>query len=651
MIALAFALVLFAALWLVSLLPLRGLVSQILAVYLLCFTNIALSLHIANLLGVMNQPIILLGLHALFFVLVLAFWVKKGRPDPFSPGRRILWWARQILLQKFTLQNAFLPSLALIAGLVYLFNAFLNMYVPPNTVDSLSTHLSRVGFWLQRGSFFPWSTPRIWQITYPVNAQLQMFWSVLFTRSDRLVGFTQWFAALAAALAVVGLARLNKATISQAIFAGLVFLSLPAIVLQSTTTQNDLVICALFITAIYFFFLALQDKHPSSVLLSGLALGLGVGTKQTIFFLLPTLALVALLAWLVFKQIPFKRLLVWAAAALAAFGLIGSQIFISNQIHFGNPLGSKAAVEQSTGILRSEGLIESSLINGSRLLYQMADLAGLPDPLWGYGIKAKAALLKPVFSVLNIDVESEKSAYPGHHFELRRRYLLQEDEAWYGPLGFLLLVPWLLVEFIRGLRQKDLYRISAFLFFASFLIFDILFRPGWDPYQGRYFMPAAALAAPLAADWLGHKRASAWAGWLACTVAVSTLISCVLLNPAKPLEGHRSIWRLDRGGMMTLQNYYFIDTLKMVEKKVPSDATLGIASQKDYYPDYVFFGPRFERTLIPVHPPEKISDRGWVEEQQVEYMLVYLSDTYPPQDADYLEKIAETDLWGLFVVK
>ena len=652
MIFLAAFLILFSSLLLVSLLPLKRIPAQFLAIYLFCFANIAFVLNIANLLGVMNQSWIVLGFHFAILCILLVLWWKNNQPNILEPFQSLFSLLKSHKEERVTLANAFILILAFVTGLVFLFNAFLIIYVPPNNVDSLSTHMSRIGFWLQRGSFFPWSTPRIWQITYPVNAQLQMFWSVLFTRSDRLVGFVQWAAALASSLAVIGIARLNKANHFQAIFSGLIFLSLPAIVLQSTTTQNDLVICALFILSIYFFFLGMEENGLTPFVLSGIALGLGVGTKQTIFFLLPVFALVAIMAWLVIPQTQIKKFFVWGCTSLLTFALIGSQIFISNQINFGHPFGSKAAVEQSTEMLRSESVLETSLINGSRLLYQLADLSGIPDPLWGYGIKAKAAIMKPVFSALNIDVESTKSAFPGHVFTLRRRYLLQEDEAWYGPLGFIILVPWLLIEFIRGIKRKDLYRISAFLFFLSFLIFDIFFRPGWDPYQGRYFMPVIALSAPLAANWINHaKKSSSIVGWLASAVAVSTLISCVFLNPAKPLEGHRSIWRLDRSGMLTLQNYYFIDTLRMVDQKVPLDATMGIASQKDYYPDYVFFGPKFTRTIIPVYPPDKISDSEWIKNEQIKYMLVNLSDTYPPENATSLEKIAETDLWGLYLVK
>ena len=155
---------------------------------------------------------------------------------------------------------------------------------------------------LQRGSFFPWATDRVWQITYPVNMQLQMFWTVLFLGTDRIVEIVQWLGALAAMLAVFGLARLLGASRAQALFAGLVWATFPEIVLEATTTQNDLVAGTLFAAMLYLFFLGLAKQNNGALVLSGVALALGMGTKQTLFFLIPGLGMAVLLALLLSAQ-------------------------------------------------------------------------------------------------------------------------------------------------------------------------------------------------------------------------------------------------------------------------------------------------------------------------------------------------------------
>ncbi|MBI9051657.1 MAG: glycosyltransferase family 39 protein [Anaerolineaceae bacterium] len=548
-------------------------------------------------------------------------------------------------------QYPFLFALGLAIFFGYIFNALVIYIVPPNNVDSLSTHMSRVAFWLQHGDYFPWETPRKWQVIYPVNAQLQMYWNVLFSRTDRFVGYVQYLAAICSAVAIAGISRINQASYKQSVFAGSIFLSLPFIVLQSTTTQNDLITCALFITSIYFFFYGMIEQKRSAFIITGITIGLAVGTKQTLFFLLPPYLILMLLSWLVFKKVRFSDLFHLGWVSILTFFLIGSQIFIINQIKYSNPLGPTETIKyQSTGIITSDNVVELTVLNTTRFMYQMADLSGLPDPLWGYGIKFKALVSKPIFSLLNIDVESPQGVYPGHEFSLLKRYPLQEDFAWCGPLGFIILLPLMLIELISGLRKKNLYRISISIFYVLYFLFLVVFRPGWDPYQGRYFMPIIALATPLTAFWIQDTKLSKRLSWIGSIIAISTLLSCLFLNPAKTITGGRSIWNMDRTQLLSIQNTYMIDSMILIENELPLDTILGIATTGSYYPDYMFFGADFSRKIIPVYPSDKIDDYQWIKYNNIEYILVFSGEGYPSTALPYLQLLTKTNVCKLYKV-
>jgi F-type H+-transporting ATPase subunit gamma len=75
----------------------------------------------------------------------------------------------------------------LCVALLYGFALAQVILIPQNNMDSLSTHLSRIGFWHQLGSFFPWPTFMLNQVWYPVNAQLQTYWTLLFLAAQRPV--------------------------------------------------------------------------------------------------------------------------------------------------------------------------------------------------------------------------------------------------------------------------------------------------------------------------------------------------------------------------------------------------------------------------------------------------------------------------------
>jgi len=122
-----------------------------------------------------------------------------------------------------------------------------------NNYDSLTCHMTRIGFWLQNGNLQSWPTWVVTQRIYPFNAQFQILWSVLFWGSDQFAGFAQWIAALIAMLGIIGIARLAGWSRTQSLFASFIFSLFPEILLESTTTQNHLITASLLLCAFYFF--------------------------------------------------------------------------------------------------------------------------------------------------------------------------------------------------------------------------------------------------------------------------------------------------------------------------------------------------------------------------------------------------------------
>jgi 4-amino-4-deoxy-L-arabinose transferase-like glycosyltransferase len=97
---------------------------------------------------------------------------------------------------------------------------------------------------------------------------------------------------------IFGMARLLDFTRAQGLFAALIWMTLPQILLQSTSIQNDIVVSVFFVISVYFLYFAFKREQRSVLLLSGLALGLAIGGKGTILIALPGLAVAVLLLWL-----------------------------------------------------------------------------------------------------------------------------------------------------------------------------------------------------------------------------------------------------------------------------------------------------------------------------------------------------------------
>ena len=602
--------------------------AALLSVYLLSYTNIVLVGEVSNSFFQLNSAWVWLGLHlVLAFVAWITWWIYR-RPSLLAP-----WQGADGRIIPGGLRTSFktypeLWVLGLGIVLVFAFNLVLIWIVPPNNNDSLATHMSRVGYWLQRGSFFPWSTQRVWQVTYPVNMQLQMFWTVLFLRTDRIVEIVQWVGALAALVGVFGLARLMGAARPQALFAALIWATFPEIILEATTTQNDLVAGTLFAATLYLLFLGIRRRDSRVLVLSGLALSLGLGTKQTLFFLLPGLALIGLLVWFYGGRPAFRSLATWAVGVVAAFVLFSAYMFVVNLVNFGHLMGPETAIDAQTGGQTPQSLKENLVFNSFRLAYQAIDPSGLPDPLTGYAFKFKGLVVGKILNAVHFPVEAPIAVATGHVFNLRERYVMQEDAAWYGPLFAFLVIPAMFYQFIQGIKKKDALRAGLLIFAVTFLLLDAAFRPGWDPFQGRYFIPVVTVGAAAMAFIFRPGKAWAVFRWAVVVVALVIAVETFLLNSGKPLSGEYAIWYTGRLEQETMQSFYMRAPVRMVEASVPADATLGLLTYGNFL-EYPFFREDFSRRLVQIYPPERVQDAAWLKAQGIEYIVVMSAPNSP----------------------
>jgi len=214
----------------------------------------------------------------------------------------------------------------------------------------------------------------------------------------------------------------------------------------------------------------------------------------------------------------------------------------------------------------------------------------------------------------------------------------------------LLIFPALLIQSWRGIRQRSWLMLGPGLALLIFTPLEIIFRPGWDPFQGRYFAPLVALCAPLMAIWFKENGNSIYE-WIIALLAIMIVTVTLLYNPSKPTLGKFAdefhIWSNNRVFVQTIQRKNDRDVYYMVEKFVPADATLGY-----YVPffilDYPFFGENIRRQLEPLTSPSQISDLQWLRAHRIEYLLLTKDDSYPIPPAEY-QLVSHIQGWKLFV--
>jgi len=449
---------------------------------------------------------------------------------------------------------------------------------------------------------------------------------------------------------------LNR-SIKSSFLNALIFLTYPIVIMQGTTAQTDLVVASLIACA--FYFLAMGFRSEKKYLaLSGLAIALALGSKQTAFFILPGYLLLFIFLWAKNRGKHPGALGYFLVFFLVFFLAFGSLTYIMNYLHFGGFFGPPGAVESQSAFLTIQDKLETLRINPHRLLYNAVDPSGLPYPMKNYFVKAKAILFSNFMSYFHIELEGTTLTQNQTNFSYLTVPHLTEDEAWFGPLGFVLMSIALLAGLVNGIRKKDPLRFGLFLTTLAYTLCIIMFRPGWDPYQGRYFLSIAVLITPLINLYFSDTKFLRFFRYASVVMAVFITLTTHLLNEAKPVAVFKNnpsliretIWNLDRVDKMTLPNRSLRDPLRSIFSLVPEDSVLGLCIDTGVW-DYPFFGEDFSQQIVPINPKEMILNQNWVSQNEIDYIVMNTNTDLWENTPPYLEIIYDYGGWILFSVK
>ncbi|MGK2949217.1 MAG: hypothetical protein ACSLFP_11625, partial [Acidimicrobiales bacterium] len=163
----------------------------------------------------------------------------------------------------------------------------------PNNADSLVYHLTRVAHWAQAGSVAHYATHYTAQLELAPLHELNLLHLHVLAGTDRLDGFVQLAAFAVAVVGVAEIARLLGAAKETQVLAAVIAAATPSLVLEATSTQNNLFAAALGLGLVMMMLAWEPLTRPTApALLLGLAAGLTVLTKGTTVPLLAPIAAV-----------------------------------------------------------------------------------------------------------------------------------------------------------------------------------------------------------------------------------------------------------------------------------------------------------------------------------------------------------------------
>lgn len=599
--------------------------------FLLVCSDIILVLEIVGLIGLLKYPAAILGTQFLIVIAVFIFnWVKKIKMSlPVLDLR-----------QRIKITRADIPIIifASLMALAYGFLLFLQFRFPQNTSDSLYNHLSRIGFWLQQGSLNHYFSFSDVGTTFPYNNSLLMLWSVAFLKSDAFVGLVQFIALIFLVITICAISREFGYSKKGSLLTSLIFLTFPIIALESITAQNDILVSAFLIIAFYFLLKFSNTAKTQFLIFSLLAYALAIGTKQHALFALPGYAGFSL--WVIVKhKYILKKILVTASVTTLICALFfGSYAYIQNWVVLGSPVGSKIFVGDDQ-IQNRGSVFQKAAINSSRLFTQFISCDGLPPTWESKCIQIKTSVVRPVFRNTESPIFLLEINEP---FSLDRKYLLNEESAWFGLQSWILIIPALLFTIIASIKQK---KTEVFFFILTAIIYWIwtsIIKPGWDPYVGRYLIFAIALVMPFTAGVFDTKK---WflkiAVFLLLALSFFSVSYAILNNDSRPLVSkaqlvdiqlwgkehslfvqkiaykltplvrhEKDVWNTNEIILKTAAWGGLQPVFESVEKIIPQDANLVILTKLNFFPDYLLFGKSFTRHLVEITEVSQLESVG-----------------------------------------
>lgn len=152
---------------------------------------------------------------------------------------------------------------------------------PPNNYDSMTYHMARVAHWQQNQNVSYYQTHILRQLTSPPFAEWAILHLQVLTDSDRLANAVQLFFFAGCLINVSLITKEFGGNARTQILSALITCLLPMAILQSHTTQNDIVV-AFFVTAfVYFSIRIIRSMSYSLLAWAGMALGLAFLSKGT----------------------------------------------------------------------------------------------------------------------------------------------------------------------------------------------------------------------------------------------------------------------------------------------------------------------------------------------------------------------------------
>lgn len=436
-------------------------------------------------------------------------------------AKRIPW---QKLIESIRIKNwRFFWVLLTVYSLTLL---LISLYSAPSNWDSMTYHLSRIMHWVQNGNLEFYPTNILRQLNFPPFSEVIITHLYLLTNDDRMMNLVQWFSYASIIITISLLTDEFSGGYKSRVISAVLAAAIPMAIMQSTTTQNDLLVGYLIMTSIWFFFRLIKEKNLINLLFLAFSVSLALYTKTTAYiYLLP------LLLWLsmvYLKKFEYKTIVTHGFTFILVVVVINGSHYTRNFNLWDNPLGEDEKGYHLNKEMRLDYTI-SNLIRNTAMQFET------PNPKINKNISDMA---RAVHNLIGIDFNDPNNTFQDEGFGLPNGYvnIYSQDHA-PNPLPMALVI--IAIIFALSAKERNKNLIKYVLYGLSTLVlFSTLLR--WQPWQSRLLLPFFYIFIPIEAIMIEKLLGKLSAVFL--IVVFMMTIPYLLGNPMRPIFGKNSLF-------------------------------------------------------------------------------------------------------------
>ncbi len=352
---------------------------------------------------------------------------------------------------------------------IALITLFIGGTSPPNNWDSMTYHLSRIQYWIQNSGVQFFDTNNFRQNLYSPLSEFIILHTEILSNSDIFANLVQWFSFIINMIVVSLICKELHLNRTLQILSSFFICSMPIVILQSSTTKNDLVLSTFVLLFYYYQLSGINSCSKLNIFFSGLALGLGVLTKGTAYVFLFSIGIVYLIYQLLYVSSLANRTIIYKSFTIFLIGLtINIPHFFRTYFKYGDFLGLN--INQ---IHANETFSLFTVF--SNLIRYLAFQLGSPNELLNW------YLYRIVQVFLGDNISDPKTSLLDRHFR-PPFFSLHEDAA--GNFIHTIIIIFLFLYGIFILKKLRRVQITSFwISFISIFLYCMLFK--WTAYTGK----------------------------------------------------------------------------------------------------------------------------------------------------------------------